>query len=201
MGWSHGTVWDSARVESELRRVTDEMGRMPTVGELTTRKQGDLANAVVRSGGFAEWAKKLGVARKGTETHRGQDVELAAIESLRREGFDVQRQPTRAPFDLLVNGRVRVDVKSGKFADYSTTRRSGRGRTDRVAGHFFGINHRAGACDLYLLCGVDESNRVLWRYFVPASDAQVGTLTLTPKGKYSRFKESVNVLRDMCLAA
>lgn len=160
---------------------------MPSRNELASTGAGPLANYLTRNGGILSWAARVGARLKWTETHRGLDVQLKIAEELRGRGFQVKQQATRAPFDLLVDG-VRVDVKSARFTRY-------RGSSGYVQGHIFALNKVPATCDLYLCCGVDESNGILWRYYIPAEHARIRTLTISPTGKkYLRFKEAVDEL-------
>jgi len=178
MAWSHGKSWSDELIEFELRWQAKTLGRMPTANELRRIGRMDLAMAVSRSGGFRSWAGRIGVELKGTETHRGNSVEDAMVGHLEKLGFRVDRQSTRAPFDLLVDG-VKVDVKSGS-------------QTGPSGAHTFGSMKIPATCDLYLACFVDGIGRIFSRYFIPASEARVVTLSIRPfgKGKYERFREA-----------
>lgn len=43
----------------------------------------------------------------------GEEGEISVIKKLRRSGFIVKRMPRKAPFDLLVSGQLRIEVKTG----------------------------------------------------------------------------------------
>lgn len=189
------TFWDDDLISRKLLESAKSLGRMPSANELKASGMNDLACAIPRHGGYSFWAQKLGLHNKGAETHRGQAVETHALECLLSYGFSVERQTTRAPFDLLVNGTVRINVKSAKYGEYKNKHTGGV-----TKGFVFGINGKACSnCDLYLLCGVDDGNAVLWKYYVPACFAQVQMITITPSGKYSDFKENIDVLRKMVI--
>ena len=111
-------------------------------------------------------------------------MELDAISFLEALGFHVERQTTKAPFDLLV-GEVRVDVKRARYSEYGATR-----------GFIFQLHKVPPTCDVYLLCCVDGAGVVLDRYYVPASEAAVQTITITKCGKYEKYRNTyVGVLR------
>jgi hypothetical protein len=185
MGHAHGERWTAEKIAAQLTPLAKAMNRMPSMPELTRAGHGRLANAITRSGGSMAWAKTIGMPLKESETRRGQAIEAAIADELRSLGFSVERQSTRAPFDLLVDG-VRVDVKSGKYGEYK--HKNGT----LVRGHVFALNKVPATCDLYLLVGVDGENRPLWRYYIPASEAQVRTITITPTGKrYAAFKDDI----------
>lgn len=193
MGRSHGRSWSMEVIESELLKIIPSLGRMPSYNELVSVGCRPLAQAIAKPkyGGYRLWANKLGLGMKGTETHRGQAVEDQVSVYLIERGFAIQRKTTRASFDLLVNDKVRVDVKSAKFSEYRHT------QGHAMSGHVFNLSKPEPTCDLYILCGVGDGNQVLWRYFVPASEARVQTITITPEGKYSRFREAIGELKRL----
>lgn len=192
MGWSHGEKWTDDLIKKELLVAIDEFGRMPSARELKGSDRGGLACAISRHGGYRSWAKKLRVGLKGTETHRAHAWETREVEFFRGHGFDVEQQGVKSPFDLLV-GKVRVDVKSATWTSYEVN--DGR---NAVQGYVFGNLKRGQDCDVFdLICVAGRS--VVARFLVPAAEAQVTTLTITPltlegKGKYSRFRDFMEAL-------
>jgi hypothetical protein len=106
----------------------------------------------------------------------------------------VERQRTKAPFDLLVNG-LRVDVKVAKWTSYRLVREG------RPSGHVRGFTFtglRAGCrCDYFdLVCG---HGRRVRRFIVPAAVVRVDTLTITRAslggvGKYAAFRDGLSAL-------
>ena len=197
MGHSHGRRWTEAQIEAELLLVVAEVGRMPTMGELRDRGLNALGCKISRTGGgFRGWAAKLGVELRGTETHRGQVIETVLMQWLLERQFFVERQTTKCVFDLLVNG-LKVDVKSAAMSTYVNVTKKGP-KTCNM-GHVFGIYNNNGAktscVDVYVLCGVNASGGILWRYFIPEPELRVHMVTITPNGKYSRFREDLSVLQ------
>lgn len=170
MGWSHGQRWTTERVVSELAPHAKRLGRMPSMPELRSAGRNDLACAVMRLG-LKKVRQQLGLDLKPSQTEMGQRWEVYVEGVLRSLGHQVERQTTRAPFDLLVDGRVRVNVKSATFRSYRTG-------NSVCSGHFFGIGHTAKRCDVFALVRVDGSDTpaVLW---VRSSELQQQTLTLT----------------------
>jgi hypothetical protein len=186
--------YTDAMVEAGLAKHIALLGRMPSSSELEACGDGWLHGVVSRRGGCKHWADALGVAQKGTETHRAQAWEAKELLYFAGIGYSVERQTTKAPFDLLVNGH-RVDVKMGVWHSYQ----SSKWKTQRVcSGFFFAGVKRCKDCDfLDLLC--IENDAVLHRFVVPADSARVQTVTLTPlqlrgEGKYSQFENAVHLL-------
>ena len=186
MGYSHGRRWSEAQIIEELERIALEYGRMPSVNELKSHGMNSLATTIALRGGFKSWAKRLGLQQKGTETHRGIYVQKSISQWLESQGFSVVEQTMRAPYDLLVNG-IRIDVKSARYSDYGLSR-----------GFFFGINKQNPTCDLYILCGMNETaETILWHYFIPSDKAMVQTITITPNGKYLEYLEAIDQIHRL----
>lgn len=174
MGWSHGTRWTEGRILDEVRTVARDFGRMPSANELRDIGRNDLACAIAKRHSFREVALKLGLAQKGTETHFGQRWERVAAAFYVAQGAEVERMPTRHPFDLRVNG-YRVDVKSA--------RRSLKGE----------------CCDFFHAVCVRNDNTALAHFVIPAEEARIHTLTLSPltlagEGKYAQFRDAFGPL-------
>jgi hypothetical protein len=175
------------RISEELLLFAEKYGRMPSVSELHENGRNDLACAISRNGGFRSWAERLGLGLKGTETHRALAIEDEEQVRLERLGFRVYRQTTKAPFDLLVNGQ-RVDVKSGRPSIYGKDK-------NKYVGWVFNLIKVPPTCDFYLLVCQSRDGAVERRYVVPASEAQITTITITPSGKYERYRDADHLLK------
>jgi hypothetical protein len=176
------SLWNDDLIEAALRLDETRLGRMPTANELRFLGQNDLACAISKHGGFRFWACRLGLRQKGTETHRGQKWERHEAAFFRSMGFEVVEQPTRAPFDLLVNGHC-VDVKS----------------STRSGWYQFGSIKRGSDCDFFdLLCVHNDEVRA--RFVVPADKACVMSITIMPNtlsglGKYAAFRDAIHLVQ------
>lgn len=180
------TQWTEELIEASLLEIVTKLGRMPSVQELGNSGRWDLANVIARRGGFKKWADRMGVAQKGTETHRGLAIQATVGRALRSHGYQIEEMTTRAPYDLLVNDRLRIDVKSARCYTYKK-------KHDQLTpvGYIFGLNKRVPTCDLYILCCLSDDDKILERYYVPSSEARIVTITITPTGRYLQFKESI----------
>lgn len=167
--------WTDADVEREIRAMARSYGRMPSAREMALHGRTDISNQVSRRGGFRQWAKRLGLKTKSSETLMGQLWELHEADLFHSLGMVVERQSTKSPFDLLVDGR-RVDVKSAHRSQHGFA--------------FAGLKNGRDADVFDLLC--IEGGDVMRRFVVPASEARVSTLTISPlslsgRGTYSDF--------------
>lgn len=165
-------------------------GEMPSSRDLRAAGMNAIACLISRRGGFEQWAERAGLRLRDSCTKRGRAAELNSADWLAGLGFSVEKQTRKAPFDLLVDGRVRVNVKSGKHGSFEMP---GGGKCE---GHFFGIGKTWKHCDVFLLCAVADDGVVLSRHIVPSRYAQVATITLTPDGKYKEFRDAVHLIRE-----
>jgi len=131
---------------------------------------------IARRGGFRQWATRLDLAVKASETSFGQHWEEYVAGCLRALGFDVAAQTTKAPFDLLVDGLVRVNVKSARWHEYGPCR-----------GHFFGIGDTWKMCDVFALVRVQDNSSPLPVLWVPSAEAQQQTITLTKSHRFNGY--------------
>ena len=175
------TQWNDQLIEAALFELIQKFNRMPSANELYELGRGDLANVIARRGGFKKWSDKMGAEQKGTESHLGLEVQAKVGRALRARGYKVDEMTTKHPFDLLVNDRLRIDVKSSRHHRYAGS----------VTGYIFGISKREPTCDLYILCCLSDEGRILEKYFIPSSEAKIVTLTITPTGKtYQVYREA-----------
>jgi beta-lactamase class A len=81
---------------------------------------------------------RLALEAKRSETYRGRAVEEQAVQFLERSGFKVEHQrAAKCPFDIMVNGSVRVDVKAA--------------RLNSAGKYTFGTKKPRPTCDVYML--------------------------------------------------
>lgn len=175
MGVGKRIRWSEELIEAGLREAAVKVGgRMPSCEELKAMGFNALGCKVSRTGGgFRGWAERLGLKLKDSETSFGQQWEDYIEEMLSGAGHAVERQTARAPFDLLVDGLVRVNVKAARYTAINNA-------------HVFGLNTSWRHCDVFALVKVDGSEvpLVLW---VPARKAQQQSIGLTPKHRFNRY--------------
>ncbi len=175
--------WSDERFETEVREVTNALGRFPTVTDLKGMDRNDLANQIARRGGFPAVADQMGLKREESDSDTGWSGEDAAAEFLRSHGFHVDtRNGIKCPYDLLVENVLRIDVKATKRCRY---------------GHSEGWFYRIGKyapCDVVILWQLDTSEcHVLPWYVCPATN-----ITITPSDrKYAQFRNNIDVIREM----
>lgn len=182
------TRWTPELIESEVRLVAQNIGHFPSNTELREMGRNDLACAITkRSGGLLELAKRLGMERAASDSDFGWAGEESVAAELRRRGFTAERtNGVRAPFDILVNDIVRVDVKNARFASYPC-------KSGSCDGWFYRLGKMCQA-DLVALHQYDEGTT----YIIPWSLIPTSNVTISRKGKYSHYKEAWWLVELLC---
>lgn len=171
--------WTDDMVASQLREVASKLGgRMPSANDLRAMGLESLASRASRVGGLLGWAERLGLPT-GKDAHSpafGESWETYAAVVLKANGYVAESQKRHAPFDVLVNGQIRVNVKASRRHDYEDV---------GVRGFTFWIGDTWKRCDVFALVKVDgPTPPILW---VPSSEAQQQTITLTGKHRLNAF--------------
>jgi hypothetical protein len=177
------TKWSEGLVESKLRELIKTFGKFPTNSMLREIGMNSLSSQICRRGGFAAWAKRLGCSRADSDSDFGWGGELAVQAILEREGFSVARSSqVKAPYDLLVNGLVKIDVKTASFASYGFSK-----------GWFYRIG-KIPSSDLVCLFKADTGDM----YLIPWDSCPHTNITITPTGKtYAAHLNAFDVLRKV----
>lgn len=173
--------WTDEDVVNAILEISNKSGVMPTAHSMRVQGRNDLACQVSRRGGFIEWARRLGLSTVQSDSATGWDGEIALNELLIKKGFVATRsEAVKAPHDILVDGILRLDVKSARYAEYGVCK-----------GWFYRIGKTPQA-DIIALYQID-TNSV---YFVPWSICPTTNITISRDGgKYKRLKNRFDLLR------
>src|SRR5690606_15825045 len=106
---------------------------------------------------YRGWAEEIGLELKESETFKGNKWETYVAEVIRGMGFKVEQMTTKHPYDLLVNGAVKIDVKVGTSHKHFGTRC-----------HTFATNKKYATCDLYICIGLDEEENIEKQFVIPS---------------------------------
>jgi len=161
-----------------------QLGRMPSRSEMDSATGSSaLSNRVSKNGGFSHWAKRLGLPLKQSDSKTGWDGEVLVCKILQTQGFATERSgPVKWPFDILVEGVVRVDVKSANYAEYGPCK-----------GWFYRIGKTPQA-DVILLFQIDTSDC----YILPWTIVPRTNITIARDGgKYRMFLNRFDLLRKL----
>jgi len=188
LGYVYGTMWTEKLIVSEIEKAMSmlNISHMPSRMEMKISLSNDaLANKIARSGGFRYWANKLNLTEKESETKLGQEYEANAMELIKSRGYLIDRMTTKCPFDLLVNGNIRIDVKVGN---------PGHVRGSRV--HTFRTAKKFATCDLYMIFALKEDSSVEKLFLIPGNDLQVVTMCIGNKSKYDKYIDRWDLLEQ-----
>ncbi len=178
--------WTDEKVHQELLSICGGTGVFPSNTDLVKLGRNDLSNQIARRGGFIHWSKRLGFERVSSDSDTGWHGEDECLKILSDFGFTAEKTGRlRAPYDILVNESVRIDVKTAKFAEYGPCR-----------GWFYRIGKDTSA-DILMLYQMDAKDS----YIIPWSICPSTNITISKSGgKYAKFKNAFDILREMTLA-
>lgn len=172
--------WTENTIAREIMNIANQFDppKMPTrvEAELMYENNG-LSCAISKTGGFEYWANKLGLPQGYSETKIGKQAEATMVDVLTRQGFNAERTSTKHPYDILVDGCVKIDVKA---ANISLIRGS--------EAHAYRLAKAKHTCDFYLFHEIDTSIT----YVVPAHicNGQVQVEMGIDSKKYRPYKEA-----------
>ena len=193
MGYTHGTRWTDEEITEKIIEIVkfSHLDRMPTRKEVE-QYCGDtsLTNAITRrKGGWYALAEKMQLPIKECETTFGKSHEKIIMERLISMGYEVRRMPQNFPYDLLVNDRVKVDVKASRL--YHGT-----------GGNFYSFNLEKPfcTCDIYVLRMIGEGGIEVDTLVVPSkvvsTNTQISVGEIT--SKYHRFSQKWKYISAYC---
>ena len=182
--------WDSEKIESSLKQMIQKTGQsyMPTHSEMIEFfGNNKLCNAVRRHGGTKYWAEKIGFAQKQCESKTGSDYEqIFCNQVIEKFNVDAQLTPIRYPYDVLVDGSVKVDVKSGCTVGSGSKYYS------------FNLEKALQTCDIFAVYCLDENMNQAKMYIIPASVLSGKTQLAFGilKTKYSIYENRWDILNE-----
>lgn len=186
--------WTEETIAEGITRIANcyHPKRMPTNREVILYEGNHkLANAIQKNGGYEYWAKRLGLKQHYSETILGTFGENYIANTLALMGFAVETTSTKHPYDLLIDGCVKVDVKTAN--------------TSYVRGcptHAYRVSKKQPTCDFYVFYEADTSNV----YIVPSircKDQVQVAMGINSKlyepylGAYHLIKEVVDMYQGM----
>lgn len=186
--------WSDEKTKEAILKVKDflELDRMPTRAEIENFYQDNrLSCRISKTGGFYHWAKILGLEVKQSETGLGILMERYARNELLEKGYECELTSTKFPYDLLVNGRVKIDVKTGR-----------KTRTHGYGFYSFSLEKKQQTCDLYIVYCLGENKNIEKTYIIPAH-IMTGKSQLSlglAHSKYDRFINRWDIINSLDLA-
>jgi hypothetical protein len=184
---TRGKVWTEENVHDEILKCMEilDIKRIPTSGELLSINRNDLHMKISKTKKYSGWAKHLGLKQKESCTKEGQDQEENIYIFLSSKGYSVERMSTGYPYDLLVNGTVKIDVKSANPLQ-------SRGSVI----HTFGISKTKPTCDVYVCLALNEEGNAERCLVIPSHFLKIVTLCIGKNSKYNRFIDKWNYIEE-----
>lgn len=175
--------WTDELVESEIRELSKQTGMFPTNTELVQLGRGDLSNQICKRGGYRAWSEKLGITRAPSDSDFGWHGESAFASLCARQNLSAVRSDrVKAPWDMIVEGSLRVDVKNATYAEYGACR-----------GWFYRMG-KAIQADIAILHQDDTGNF----YAVPWWLCPTSNITISRGGgKYAEYFNNWSLIRQM----
>lgn len=183
--------WTSKTIEKEINEVRNALGikRMPTMAEVNRVMQNtSLSNAISKSGGFYLWAEKLKLSVKISESDYSRDFEIKCKDYIESKGFSAELTPTRFPYDILVDGVVKVEVKASRLY---------KGRKGNF--YSFNLDKKLPKSDINIFyCDNELSERI---YVIPSYKLKgINQLSIGEvSSKYDRFINRWDYLAELVL--
>ena len=183
--------WTENRIGKEIMEVAKALmlDRMPTRNEIQTMyRNNGLDCAICKNGGYKHWANKLNLAIKESETSFGQEIESRVIELLKERFGVVESTSTKYPYDILVDGVVKIDVKAAR----STLIRGYEAFSFRIA-------KKQPTCDFYVLVEVNDLESIERIMIVPSGDVtgQVQICVGSGESKYDKYIDRWDMIRQL----
>lgn len=199
--------WNKDNIEKALRYMVEQTGQktLPTHAE-TKKFYGNykLSNAMRRNGGPRYWGERMNLEFKDCESRKGEQFEDYFVAEMLEKGFDAERvnyDEPRFPFDVLINGCVKVDVKVARVFG-----------SDKQGYYSFNLEHKKHSCDFFVCYCLDSSGEnIVKTYIIPSSvmdgksqlgvglsqskyDAYIGRYDLI--GQTCEFYDSLNLVKS-----
>lgn len=175
--------WTESRIATNILRIKEGLciDRMPSNSEIKSF-DGDnrLSNAIMKKGGFRYWAEKLGLDMKVTESEHGYKQERIICDLISKHGYEAEMTSIRFPYDVLVEGVVKVDVKCAHLS-----------KVREYDAYSFRIAKDKPTCDLYFIACLNNDDTINMLYVIPAHKL-VGQVQLVISGsrvsqKYAKY--------------
>jgi hypothetical protein len=176
--------WNEALIASELMEVIKSIGKFPSNSILIGLGRCDLANQISKKGGFVSWAKRLGMDREESDSDFGWNGEEIFKKMCDSRGIEclLTRSTVKSPYDAILMGTLRVDVKSANFTQYGAS-----------MGWFYRIGKHLQS-DVVALLQVDFQKVVFLPWWIcPNSNVTISR----DSGKYKNFYENWDLIIKM----
>lgn len=193
MGYTHGIKWSDELICTELKEVMRILGinTMPTHSQMDEVFGSEaLTNAVVHHGGTMRFAKLIGAEIKECESKFGDKYEnLCAKEISDRYGFVVEKMKPRYPYDLLVDGSVKVDSKVSKL--YVNNKK-------KISFYTFNLEKKNPTCDVFVCYCINNNDQIVKTIIIPSSAVTGQTqLSTGVSGRWDKYINNWDLIQRL----
>lgn len=172
--------WTDEKIQEEIRSVMEALNlkRMPSRSEIDDYcGDSKLTNAIGKNGGHYNFALRMGIDTKESETKIGDFFERYALAELTEKGYEVERMSLKHPYDILVNGHVKIDVKCS-----TAYMMHGISIVNTV-----GLSKDRATCDLYLIYLLDTGGHIDRTLIIPGHEVKMKYLNIGKSSKYNKY--------------
>ena len=151
--WTESTICDA------IMEIAGTSGVMPThalMDEVTGNKA--LSVAMSKRGGTKHFAELLGLKTVECESKYGEEYEFLCMEQIEQKlGLLSEKMQIRYPYDILVAGAVKIDVKASRPVKSQCNSRF----------FTFNLEKKAQTCDIFVAYCVNK-DEIVKTYIIPA---------------------------------
>jgi len=158
MGYSHGKKWTLENIKKEVLQVSGKSGCMPSFKMMDeyTGNSG-LSNAVSKHGGHKKIAEMLNLKIQKSETEYGRNFEIYCLHEIEdRFLYECEQMTVRHPYDLLVDGSVKIDVKASRKL-----------KCHNGLSFSFNLEKKNPTCDIFVCFCIDK-DEIIKTYIIPS---------------------------------
>lgn len=170
------------------------LDRMPTSTEFKKLGRNDINSIIGKTKKQSGWAKHMGIKLKrevdgDSQTSLGNKYENIVRDKLISMGYSVINMTTRHPYDLLVDGSLKIDVKVAN--PFKNEKKGGR------SCHVMNLEKRYATCDVYIGILLDDRGKIERELVIPSHHIDVTTLQVARVSKYNHYDGKYSILKSM----
>ena len=191
MGYARGTRWSEEKIIEMVAEIvkSNNMKTFPTHSELVEYFGNvGITNAISRHGGTNYFANKMGLDIKICESSFGEEYELLTMKKIKELfGYECKKTKPRYPYDILVNGNIKIDVKVSRqfFTNCNSWQNS------------FNLEKKDPTCDIFVFYCLDNNGNYLKTVILPSCCASGrNQLGIGKKSKYDSYIDAWNIVSD-----
>lgn len=184
------STWTHEKILEQILDVMQELciNRLPTKKEMNkVTGSWSLYSAMRKFGGVEYWANILNVKAGSEAKNFGMKFENIAGDILENKKFKIDRMRDGYPFDILVNDKVKIDVKTSKQHKL---------KNDEIEYIFF-VNEKYPTSDFYMMLGVNENREKIKVIYIIPSYMVKGTVRIRYGKKFNKYINRFDLIEKL----